>query len=250
MNPHLYERGEPVCRNALLSLDDVGIGIDALLVCAFAGQQKCAQKVAALDDGATQSRTQIRIARRELKNAPGLTLKARRSELSDQLISATNRRQQTAKQLQSASGANRAGLEQRLGVLDARIARLEQDIAETGELLSSPSYASVAQKETSPYPTIAMNAVPILIVFTLFVLCPIALAFACSIWKRGSQPRPVADGDTTARLQRMEQAMDAIAIEIERVSEGQRFVTRLMAEGKGAIPIPAVSAEREEKVRG
>ncbi len=178
------------------------------------------------------------------------TLKARRNELSDQLISATNRRQQTAKQLQSASGADRSGLEQRLGVLDARISRLEQDIAETGEQLSSPAYASVEQKGSSLYPTVAMNAVPILIVFTLFVLCPIALAFARSIWKRGSQPRPVADADTTARLQRMEQAMDAIAIEIERVSEGQRFVTRLMAEGKSPIPIPAISAEPGEKVRG
>jgi hypothetical protein len=178
------------------------------------------------------------------------TLKTRRNELSDQLISATNRRQQTAKQLQSASGANRVGLEQRLGVLDARIARLEQDIAETGEQLSSPAYASVEQKDSPLYPTVAMNAVPILIVFTLFVLCPIALAFARSIWKRGSQLRPVADTDTTARLQRMEQAMDAIAIEIERVSEGQRFVTRLMAEGKSPIPIPAASAELGEKVRG
>jgi hypothetical protein len=44
--------------------------------------------------------------------------------------------------------------------------------------------------------------------------------------------------------------MDAIAIEIERVSEGQRFVTRLLAEGKTAIPIPAVNAEQGEKVRG
>jgi len=43
---------------------------------------------------------------------------------------------------------------------------------------------------------------------------------------------------------------NAIAIEIERVSEGQRFVTRLMAEGKTAIPIPATSAEQGEKVRG
>jgi hypothetical protein len=177
-------------------------------------------------------------------------IKARRSELSDQLISAANRRQEIAKQIQSASGANRAGLEQRLGVLDARIARLEQDIAETGEQLSSPAYAMVDQKDSTPYPTISMNAVPILIVFTLFVLCPIALAFARSIWKRGSQPRVVPDRDTAVRLERMEQTMDAIAIEIERVSEGQRFVTRLMSEGKAAIPIPAVSAEQGSKVRG
>jgi hypothetical protein len=32
------------------------------------------------------------------------------------------------------------------------------------------------------------------------------------------------------RLERIEQAVDTIAIEVERISEGQRFVTRLMAE--------------------
>ena len=33
-----------------------------------------------------------------------------------------------------------------------------------------------------------------------------------------------------ARLERLEQAVESIAIEIERVSEGQRFVTKLMSE--------------------
>jgi hypothetical protein len=32
------------------------------------------------------------------------------------------------------------------------------------------------------------------------------------------------------RLQHLEQAVDAIAIEIERISEGQRFTTKLLAE--------------------
>jgi len=176
-------------------------------------------------------------------------LKTRRGELSDQLISATNRRGEIAKELQSATGANKSGLEQRLAVLDTRIARLESDIDESGQLLASPAYAAVLQKVPihNPVPTIAMNAVPILIVFTLFVLCPIALAFARSIWKRGSQPRTaLSDRDSTARLERMEQAMDAIAIEIERVSEGQRFVTRLLADGKTTLPSPA---EQAEKVR-
>lgn len=33
-----------------------------------------------------------------------------------------------------------------------------------------------------------------------------------------------------ARLERMEQAIDAIATEVERVSDGQRFTSRLLAE--------------------
>ena len=40
------------------------------------------------------------------------------------------------------------------------------------------------------------------------------------------KPDKVSD----ARLARLEQAVESIAIEIERVSEGQRFVTKLMSE--------------------
>ena len=36
--------------------------------------------------------------------------------------------------------------------------------------------------------------------------------------------------EVSARLERMEQAIDSIAIEMERVSEGQRFTTRLLSE--------------------
>jgi len=41
--------------------------------------------------------------------------------------------------------------------------------------------------------------------------------------------RPLVDND---RLLHLEQAVDAIAIEIERISEGQRFVTKLLNDRK------------------
>lgn len=53
------------------------------------------------------------------------------------------------------------------------------------------------------------------------------------------------------RLSHIETAMDAMAIELERMSEGQRFVTRLLAEqravGPGAaepvrVPVPDATA--------
>src|SRR5438270_699642 len=65
-------------------------------------------------------------------------LRARRNELSDQLRSATSRRRDVQQSLRNAmSGADRTGLEQRLGVLDQRIARIEGDIEENGRQLSS-----------------------------------------------------------------------------------------------------------------
>jgi len=41
-----------------------------------------------------------------------------------------------------------------------------------------------------------------------------------------------------ARLARIEQAVDAIALEVERISEGQRFTTRLLSEQSQAPPKP------------
>jgi hypothetical protein len=38
----------------------------------------------------------------------------------------------------------------------------------------------------------------------------------------------------SARLERMEQAIDSIAVEVERISEGQRFTTKLLSERSGA----------------
>ncbi len=45
---------------------------------------------------------------------------------------------------------------------------------------------------------------------------------------KGVAPRELANMD--ARLARIEQAVDAMSIEVERISEGQRFATRLLSE--------------------
>lgn len=40
--------------------------------------------------------------------------------------------------------------------------------------------------------------------------------------------------DIADRVNRMETSIDAVAVEVERISEGQRFTTRLLAERAGA----------------
>ncbi|MEO8909226.1 MAG: hypothetical protein ABI408_03240 [Gemmatimonadaceae bacterium] len=42
-----------------------------------------------------------------------------------------------------------------------------------------------------------------------------------------------------ARLARIEQSVDAIAFEVERISEGQRFTTKLLSENSQRLPKPA-----------
>jgi len=46
---------------------------------------------------------------------------------------------------------------------------------------------------------------------------------------------PAASPEVMLRLERMEQAIDSIAVEVERISEGQRFTTKLLSEQPGAV---------------
>jgi hypothetical protein len=60
---------------------------------------------------------------------------------------------------------------------------------------------------------------------------PIARAFARRIEGSVGRRDPLASlpNDVGARLERMEQAIDAIAVEVERIAEGQRFTSKLLA---------------------
>ena len=79
----------------------------------------------------------------------------------------------------------------------------------------------------------------------LVILIPLSAAIARRIWRGGRRPVPSApDPEVSNRLGRLEHAVDAIAIEIERISEGQRFMTKIMAE-RPSTPAaqPAAGAE-------
>ncbi|MBV9879111.1 MAG: hypothetical protein JO180_01380 [Gemmatirosa sp.] len=167
-------------------------------------------------------------------------LRARRSELSDQLNSATNRRTSLAQRLRSqngpADGADRAGLEQHLQLLDRRILQLESDIAVTGQQLAAAPATLIAGSSASPRGGRGLPPEGAAALGGLFILCvlmPMAITFARLMWRRGSRPTPSRESaETVQRLMRLETAVDSIAIEMERVSEGQRFVTRLLSESQ------------------
>jgi hypothetical protein len=76
----------------------------------------------------------------------------------------------------------------------------------------------------------------IIISVAFFIMCaviaigfPIARAIARRMDRRNAVS-PGADSDTRVRLERIEQAVESIAVEVERISEGQRFTTKVMAE--------------------
>lgn len=56
-------------------------------------------------------------------------------------------------------------------------------------------------------------------------------------WERGSTSLPPASSpDVIARLERIEQAVEAVAVEVERIAEAQRFSAKLLAEQRAALP--------------
>lgn len=57
---------------------------------------------------------------------------------------------------------------------------------------------------------------------------PLVRAYSRRLELQALQPQ--IPHEVAARLERMEQAIDAIAVEVERIAEGQRFTTRLLAE--------------------
>ena len=77
---------------------------------------------------------------------------------------------------------------------------------------------------------------------------PIARAFARRIDRQSSRT-PSLPPETAARLERMEQAIDAIAVEVERISEGQRFTTKLLSDrggraaNAGALAVPNAAGD-------
>jgi hypothetical protein len=102
-----------------------------------------------------------------------------------------------------------------------------------------------------PFDMIPPEAVTISIAF--FAACaviaiglPLARAFARRMDRNGAVARrmdrkgmlsPADSPDLANRLERIEQAVDAIALEVERISEGQRFSTKVLSDLR-ALPQP------------
>jgi hypothetical protein len=180
-------------------------------------------------------------------------IQARREELSSQLRSVDSRRSKLMSQLKSTGDPTATeGLRHRLALLDARQLQLESDIQQTGQQLSSASAGLIASTSAAPvFAGLGPGQVLALsIVFVVCVLGPLAIGFARTLWKRANKPAPppAIFNEAAQRLERLEAAVDTIALEIERISEGQRFVTKLLSEAQPA-PMLGAGQRSAEPVR-
>jgi len=166
-------------------------------------------------------------------------IKARRDELSSQLNSVDSRRLKLLGQLrQTGDPAAVKGLEARLSLLDARQLQLESEIQQTGQQLTSAAAGVIATtSDARSFGGFSNKEVMGLSVLSiLFIFFPLAAGLSKAMWRRSNRPgiAPAALTESAQRLERLESSVDAIAIEVERISEGQRFVTKLLSDGQAA----------------
>jgi hypothetical protein len=166
-------------------------------------------------------------------------LVSRRNELSDQISNVSGRRSSLVSEIRNApDGVGRTGLEDRVRLLDQRILQLERDLSTTGQqLAAAPAYLVTFSERTSNQSPgddfesgLATGGVSVLMV--------LGVVYAWQRFRRKrrpSEPQPQLARDSNDRLERVEHGVEAIAIEVERISEGQRFVTKLLSETREPV---------------
>lgn len=178
-----------------------------------------------------------------------------RDILGEQLSDAQELRSDLARQLSSdgQTAAGKASIEARISNVDARITELDRQIAQ--------SDASVATAAAVPGATVRPTAPPrtgppeeayaLGALFMFIVLLPMSIAFARRVWRRSAAVEVRLPQEMASRMESLERGVEAIALEVERIGEGQRFVTQALAQrgdirgvgAGGAEPVPVKRIE-------
>jgi hypothetical protein len=147
--------------------------------------------------------------------------------------------------------------ELRQQILDAM-----QAAKEAAQQAQAEQQAVTVQRPPPPFGPLPDQGIPENVLILMIVLAaltaatlifrPLMLALGRRFERRGGPPPETPD--MAPRLDRIEQAIEAIAVELERISEGQRYVTKQMHDLR-ALPAPnplaqpAMSQRAPETVR-
>ena len=184
-------------------------------------------------------------------------MRQQREELENQLERLEDQREEISDQLRTPNveGADQRGLEARLATLDGRIASVEQQLADADAAVARAAAIPGAVQPPPPPPRRQGPPEEVFVlagIFMFVVVLPLVIAYARRIWRRGAATVAAIPQDIYERFARLDQAIDSVAIEVERIGEGQRFLTRLHSErglGAGAaerIDIPEREPQRQK----
>lgn len=204
-------------------------------------------------------------------------MSARRGELQGQLRASEGRRFELSQQAEATRPDARAGLTQRMATLDTRIVQLERQIQQLDDAiatgLANPEIARPgadvaigtagppipAIPPIPPFPIDGWAMVPpreglfipvngrTLLAGGLVSLSLLALvgwlAFRYAL-ARMSRLAGITAG-SASQTNQLQQSVDAIAVEVERISENQRYVTKLL----GQVPVEDLNPAKHREAQ-
>ncbi|HEX7938297.1 MAG TPA: hypothetical protein VF483_04845 [Gemmatimonadaceae bacterium] len=184
--------------------------------------------------------------------------KSRRSELNNQLVELTVRRDLLTQQLRNASGPQVQELNAQLTEVGHRNSAVIKSLGEIDDainklLTNSPVVVSGAPTEGVTVPGIAIVPPPVTGVQLppdawLGVAGVAVVAMVVTLWRTMRRPVFSLSSTDVGRLEKLQQSVDAIALEVERLGESQRYVSRVLSENRiiGAGAAESVGALKRE----
>ena len=194
-------------------------------------------------------------------------LREQRTELTSQLQSLGNRRAELMAQEHIGSDEEARVIQDQIKQLDQRMSRLDAQITGLNDQISASVARGVGTRgaDVEPgLPAIAPINIPQITIPPFGPMGPMqtrspdligALAGEAAIfllfgfvfwqfaWKRMRAQLSHALGDQSARMQQVQQSLDVIGLEVERISEGQRYVAKVLAAGDAGA-LASAAAEK------
>jgi hypothetical protein len=172
-------------------------------------------------------------------------MRHQRDELNNQMDRLKDERRDITNRLngeEQISSADKAGLEKRLTTLDGRIDALDKQLAQADAQVASAAAMPGAIVERPPEARHGPPEEAFVLggIFLFVAIFPISIAFARRVWRRSAHAVAALPQEIIERFTQIDQAVESIAVEVERIGEGQRFITRVLSEqGRPALAEPA-----------
>jgi hypothetical protein len=149
-------------------------------------------------------------------------LEVKKNQLGDQ------RRRMSADMDHSSLDKQIADAEHQLAEARIQLEATQQQIGDL-EVERDMSRAFTLAPPPGPAPDPILENIGIIYTGGIVLLAPLVLVLARRLWVRTPR-REAFDPENSPRLQRIEQAIESIAVEVERIGEAQRFTTKLLAD--------------------
>jgi hypothetical protein len=177
--------------------------------------------------------------------------RAQQRQLMDQRLVLENTRTTMSLQLSQmpAKAAERPLVQAQIADMDGRIAKIDGMLAQQPQAwaIDNDAFASVPppfnyQERVLPKDIFILSAI-----FMVVVFFPLAVALGLRILRRGKPAEALPSG-MSERLERMQTAIESTAIEVERIGEGQRYLTRVLGERSGSEELELARVEARGRI--